>query len=233
MKDVKAVRGVTANTSREPRNKYGFTEREVEAVIADLLNSLKEQSPKGKGTMRNAASKYPTYLPDGYRYQSPGNVPVAWTEPKSGNGRMIAGSIMILSTGLFMLSQVSVTVPAIFLVAPWLIPLCVWILVKRYRHPGNRADCHRCTTQEAAQRPARRTVDTYPRQAPYSETERIGDTERDQVTRELGIHLGAGRMTMDEFEIRSSQATQATNHRELIPVLNDLPFLTIDERRLP
>lgn len=184
--------------------------------------------------MKKSASKAPTFVHGGMVYETPDRIRYVETgKSETGNYRMAAGSIMILSTGLFMLSQIDVTVPAIFLVAPWLIPLCIWILVKRYRHPGNREDCHRCTPQEAAQRPVRQTVDTYPRQAPYSETERIGDTERDQVTRELGIHLGAGRMSMDEFEDRSSRATQATNHRELIPVLDDLPYLTIEERRLP
>ena len=52
---------------------------------------------------------------------------------------------------------------------------------------------------------------------------RIGDTERDQAVAELSEHFVAGRLTQDEFEERSGQATLARYAEDLAPLFADLP----------
>lgn len=52
---------------------------------------------------------------------------------------------------------------------------------------------------------------------------RIGDAERDQAVAELGEHFVAGRLTQDEFEERSNDATRARYADQLSPLFADLP----------
>jgi hypothetical protein len=52
---------------------------------------------------------------------------------------------------------------------------------------------------------------------------RIGDAERDQAVATLSDHFVAGRLTQDEFEERSEQATRARYVDELTPLFDDLP----------
>lgn len=52
---------------------------------------------------------------------------------------------------------------------------------------------------------------------------RIGDAERDRAVAALGDHFVAGRLTQDEFEERSEQATKARYDDELAPLFADLP----------
>ena len=52
---------------------------------------------------------------------------------------------------------------------------------------------------------------------------RIGDAERDQAVATLSEHFVAGRLTQDEFEERSEQATRARYIDELAPLFDDLP----------
>jgi len=52
---------------------------------------------------------------------------------------------------------------------------------------------------------------------------RIGDAERDQAVAVLSEHFVAGRLTQDEFEERSNQATRARYADDLSPLFADLP----------
>jgi len=61
---------------------------------------------------------------------------------------------------------------------------------------------------------------------------RIGDTERDTATAELGDHYAAGRLTLDELHERITLALSARTHGQLTRVMRDLPSLR-RERPLP
>jgi hypothetical protein len=52
---------------------------------------------------------------------------------------------------------------------------------------------------------------------------RIGDAERDQAVAVLSDHFVAGRLTQEEFEERSDQATRARYVDDLSPLFADLP----------
>jgi hypothetical protein len=52
---------------------------------------------------------------------------------------------------------------------------------------------------------------------------RIGDAERDQAVAVLSEHFVAGRLTQEEFEERSDQATRARYDDDLSPLFTDLP----------
>lgn len=52
---------------------------------------------------------------------------------------------------------------------------------------------------------------------------RIGDAERDQAVAVLSEHFVAGRLTQEEFEDRSDQATRARYTDDLLPLFDDLP----------
>ncbi|WP_020392685.1 DUF1707 SHOCT-like domain-containing protein [Kribbella catacumbae] len=55
---------------------------------------------------------------------------------------------------------------------------------------------------------------------------RIGDAERDEAVSSLSEHFVAGRLTQEEFEERSNQATQARYADEVELLFADLPDLT-------
>lgn len=52
---------------------------------------------------------------------------------------------------------------------------------------------------------------------------RIGDAERDQAVVVLSDHFVAGRLTQEEFEERSNEATRARYDVDLTPLFADLP----------
>jgi hypothetical protein len=52
---------------------------------------------------------------------------------------------------------------------------------------------------------------------------RIGDAERDRAVAVLSDHFVAGRLTQEEFEERSDQATRARYTDDLAPLFEDLP----------
>lgn len=52
---------------------------------------------------------------------------------------------------------------------------------------------------------------------------RVGDDERHAVVEQLRTHLGAGRLTMDEFEERTTRALAARTVGDLVPLTADLP----------
>jgi hypothetical protein len=54
---------------------------------------------------------------------------------------------------------------------------------------------------------------------------RIGDSERDRAVEQLSDHFVAGRLTQDEFEERSDQATKARYADEVALLFADLPEL--------
>ncbi|WP_328328641.1 DUF1707 domain-containing protein [Kribbella sp. NBC_00382] len=54
---------------------------------------------------------------------------------------------------------------------------------------------------------------------------RIGDAERDRAVEQLSDHFVAGRLTQDEFEERSDQATKARYADEVDLLFADLPEL--------
>lgn len=54
---------------------------------------------------------------------------------------------------------------------------------------------------------------------------RVGDDERMAVVEQLRVHLGAGRLTIDEFEERTADALAARTVGELVPLTADLPVL--------
>ena len=59
---------------------------------------------------------------------------------------------------------------------------------------------------------------------------RIGDAERDRAVTALGEHYAAGRITKDEFDERSDQATKARYAAELTPLFTDLPVPAVPTR---
>jgi DUF1707 SHOCT-like domain len=52
---------------------------------------------------------------------------------------------------------------------------------------------------------------------------RIGDAERDEAVSALAEHFVAGRLTQEEFDERSDQATRARYAGDLVPLFADLP----------
>lgn len=52
---------------------------------------------------------------------------------------------------------------------------------------------------------------------------RIGDAERESAMQVLGEHLGAGRLTVDEYGERSAQVATARTGGEIEEVFTDLP----------
>jgi Domain of unknown function (DUF1707) len=54
---------------------------------------------------------------------------------------------------------------------------------------------------------------------------RVGDSERQAVVDQLRTHLGAGRLTLDEFEERTGVALAARTVAELQMVTVDLPAI--------
>jgi hypothetical protein len=53
---------------------------------------------------------------------------------------------------------------------------------------------------------------------------RVSDAERDRALSELSAAYQAGRITVDEFDRRSTQALSALTGKELASLLADLPF---------
>ncbi|MBU3066842.1 DUF1707 domain-containing protein [Nocardia sp. NEAU-G5] len=53
---------------------------------------------------------------------------------------------------------------------------------------------------------------------------RIGDAERERALHTLSHHVGTGRLSLTEFEARSTIAATATTPEELAQVLVDLPI---------
>lgn len=65
---------------------------------------------------------------------------------------------------------------------------------------------------------------------------RASDAEREQVIEDLRQHAADGRLTMEEFEERVTEALAATTRGDLEPVLRELPPLQRQpdvERRAP
>lgn len=60
---------------------------------------------------------------------------------------------------------------------------------------------------------------------------RVSNAERDEVIAQLRRHAGEGRLTLDEFEARVGEATEAKTMSELQVVLRDLPVLRAPTRR--
>src|SRR5688500_4351693 len=52
---------------------------------------------------------------------------------------------------------------------------------------------------------------------------RVGDAERQVVVDQLRVHFAAGRLELDEFEERASQALAARTVADLVPLTADLP----------
>ncbi|GAA4291174.1 DUF1707 domain-containing protein [Actinokineospora soli] len=52
---------------------------------------------------------------------------------------------------------------------------------------------------------------------------RIGDTDREAALRALGDHMGAGRLSVDEYGERSALVATAKTRGELAEVFTDLP----------
>src|ERR1700677_711968 len=53
---------------------------------------------------------------------------------------------------------------------------------------------------------------------------RVSDAERDRAVAELSQAFQAGRITAEEFDLRSTQALNARTGRELIATVADLPL---------
>ena len=60
---------------------------------------------------------------------------------------------------------------------------------------------------------------------------RVSNAEREEVIEQLRRHAGEGRLTLDEFEARVGEATEAKTVSELRVVLRDLPVLRAPKRR--
>lgn len=53
--------------------------------------------------------------------------------------------------------------------------------------------------------------------------DRVTDQERERVVEQLRLHVGLGRLTLDEFEERVDETLEARTGAELAPVLRELP----------
>lgn len=53
--------------------------------------------------------------------------------------------------------------------------------------------------------------------------ERVTDRDRDKVVEQLRLHVGAGRLTIEEFEERLDETLEARTGHELATVLRELP----------
>jgi hypothetical protein len=62
---------------------------------------------------------------------------------------------------------------------------------------------------------------------------RASDAEREQVIEDLRQHAADGRLTMDEFEQRVTEALAATTRADLEPVLRELPALERESKSRP
>ena len=58
---------------------------------------------------------------------------------------------------------------------------------------------------------------------PVASDLRVSDAERNVVVDELSEHLQAGRLDMDEFQVRTERALSARTRRDLAGLLTDLP----------
>ena len=54
---------------------------------------------------------------------------------------------------------------------------------------------------------------------------RVGDAERESAVAALGEHFGAGRLTLEEYDQRSSHAFAARTTGDLARLFGDLPLL--------
>ncbi|MGV9861360.1 DUF1707 SHOCT-like domain-containing protein [Rhodococcus koreensis] len=57
----------------------------------------------------------------------------------------------------------------------------------------------------------------------YADNIRISDSERDEVVGELGRHLTAGRLTIEEFDQRVAEVYRSATRLQAHQVLRDLP----------
>ncbi|WP_280441604.1 DUF1707 SHOCT-like domain-containing protein [Nocardia brasiliensis] len=63
--------------------------------------------------------------------------------------------------------------------------------------------------------------------------DRITADARERALRELSTHLGAGRLSLVEFDERSSLAAAATTKTELAALFTDLPGRLITSQEIP
>jgi Domain of unknown function (DUF1707) len=60
---------------------------------------------------------------------------------------------------------------------------------------------------------------------------RASDDDRDIVLQALERHLAAGRLSLDEFDQRSTAALTAVTLTDLAPLTSDLPGLSVEPAR--
>jgi hypothetical protein len=62
---------------------------------------------------------------------------------------------------------------------------------------------------------------------------RVSDAERDQAAAELSEHYQAGRLTLEEFDDRSSRALRARTGSDLVALFADLPTTVVPASMTP
>jgi Domain of unknown function (DUF1707) len=62
---------------------------------------------------------------------------------------------------------------------------------------------------------------------------RVSDAERDQAAAELSEHYQAGRLTLEEFDDRSSLALRARTGNDLVALFADLPTTVVPASMTP
>jgi uncharacterized protein DUF1707 len=62
---------------------------------------------------------------------------------------------------------------------------------------------------------------------------RVSDAERDQAAAELSEHYQAGRLTLEEFDDRSSLALRARTGSDLVALFADLPTTVVPASMTP
>lgn len=75
------------------------------------------------------------------------------------------------------------------------------------------------------QRAQRATVDASDRVVTAMADERVTSAERDRVIEQLRLHVGSGRLSLEEFGDRVDEVLEAKTGRELSVVLRELPRL--------
>lgn len=139
-------------------------------------------------------------------------------EPTGVAARRLVGGI-VLSAGLLYVTR-DMTVPAWVLYA--IAVVATWLTYRAYL-TADRAVLRADEQQHRTDLLARPVPTATGLLLDGPRDEHIGHTDRDQVIARLGDRYADGYLTADEFETRSTEATQARTREQLAHVLRDLP----------
>jgi hypothetical protein len=201
----------------------------VAAHGATVNTRVRQLKPQRKGQIRMSTRQNPpTFLDNGMIFEDhKGKTHAVWTDKaKSAGAPSYFKAWMFFLAALALLTTITVNVPVSVLVG---VPaVCIWYLCRRAIPNPVRVREPESHTEHPL---AGKVAPVYPRHLDHA-NERIGDDERDIVIYELGAHLQAGRLKLDEYDERSTEALNAVYANDLVHVLRELPYLESYERRI-